>query len=584
MNSRPSVFAVRRRTVFVGFLSGAALSGLGCGTALAEPEAELAPEQLIEAASPPSVDAFDLEFVDLINPADLLDSVEPAPSLQASDLLPAAEPLVAQFEPEIERQQDVQRSEDLSVPPGQGETITAIELRYVDRDGQPVTGRTQPHIITREFDLQPGDRYDPALAKAGLERIVTLTAVRDASIRLEPGEDSTQAVMVVLLREASSIAIYPSNDVARPSVLRGITLPEPVPTVPLRLSGIQIPGSLQVRNIGGIDQSLTLGLLVGDQADGFDLTFANPWIAGTNHLGYAVNFQGIGYLNPVFNSGDEVELPTGNTDFWEQRIGGGFQIIQQPRPQLAWAAGLSYQVVSMREALTGSRLFTRDRDGNRLLLSDDGTDSLLTFNATLNYNTRNDVTFPTQGSHFQLGFDQTIPTGDASILYSRPTFNLSQFLPLRFITVDETPSTLVFNLQGGTLLGDAPPYEAFALGGSSSVRGYGLGALGNPQSYLQTTLEYRAPFAGLDIKPLLLQEVLGNRVLLAASAFVDYATGFGTQTFVTGQPGVVRGKPGDGFGVGLGLMATSNVGLVRLETGLSDQGDFAVYFTIGNRF
>ncbi len=506
-------------------------------------------------------------------------------STQAADLLkPPTDTAVAQVQPEIERQQDAQDTEELRVPTGQGETIAEIELRYVDRDGQPIEGKTRPEIITRNFDLQPGDRYDPVLAEADLARVVALTAIQDASIQLEPAADPAQVVMVYQLREASTITFYPGNEVALPSVLRGITLPPPVRTVPLRLNGIQLPGSVQLRNIGGIDQSLTLGVLLGDQADGFDLTFANPWILGTDHFSHALNFQGIGYLNPTFNAGDEVELPTGNTDFWERRVGGGIQIVQNPTPELGWAAGLSYEQISMREALTGSRLFTRDREGNRLVLSDDGIDSLLTINATLNYDSRNDVGFPTAGNRVQLGLDQSIPIGDASILYTRPTANFVQYLPLSFITVDGTPSTLLLNLQGGTLLGDTPPYEAFVLGGSSSVRGFGTGELGSPQTYLQASLEYRAPFAALRIEPVLLQEALGDRVLFAANAFVDYGTGFGTQTFITGEPGVVRDKPGSGFGFGLGLLATSNVGLMRLEAGISDRGDFSAYFTIGDRF
>jgi len=620
MNLRSGTLAVQRLVgVTVGLLSGVGAAGVGWGmpaqleNAEAQPPIQQTQNALADGSSSspssspssssvPPVELPSAAFVAVpmqppatsANTAPDAAQIDLTSSTQATDLLKPdllkpteSSPAIAQLdplEPEVEQEQNAEKSEELRVPAGQGETITEIQLQYVDRDGQPVEGRTQPEIIIREFELQPGDTYDPVLAKEGLARVVSLAAIRDASIRLEPATDPTQAIMVVVLRESGPIAFYPGNQVTRPSVLRGITTPEPVPVVPLRLNGIQLPGSIQWRNIAGLDQSLTFGALFGDQADGFDLTFANPWIAGTNHFGYALNFQGIGYLNPTFNSGDEVELPDGNTDFWERRVGGGIQIVQNPMPELGWAAGLSYQQVSMREALTGSRLFTKDAEGNRLVLSDDGIDSLLTFNATLDYDNLNNPLFPTQGSHFQLGIDQSIPVGDASILYTRPTANFTQFLPLSFITVDGTPSTLLFNLQGGTLLGDTPPYEAFVLGGSSSVRGYGAGALGNPQTYLQTSLEYRAPFAMLRIKQPLLQEALGDRVLFAANVFADYATGFGTQTFVTGEPGVVRGKPGAGFGFGLGLLATSKVGLVRLEAGLSDQGDFALIFTIGDRF
>lgn len=571
MNSRFRACAVGRLVgITIGLVSVVDGGAASWANPLEQPR-EVPPEIM-----PPELSASTLAIDLLELPPSEIQADSPA------DL--PADLTITQIKPEIQRHQDAPKIEAVRVPAGQGEIITAIELRFVDRTGQPVEGITQPVIITREFELEPGDAYDPVLAEAGLKRVIGLSAIHDASILLEPAADPTQATMVLLLRESSPVAFELGNDLARPSVLRGITLPPTVPTVPARLSGIQLPASVQWRNIGGLDQSLTFGVLAGNRANGFDLTFANPWIAGTNRFGYSINLQGIGYLSPTFNVGDVVKLPTNNEDMWERRLGGGAQIVQNPTPELGWAAGISYEQVSIREALTGSRLFTRDRDGNRLLLSDDGTDMLLTLNAALNYDSRNAVTFPTQGQHFQIGLDQSIPVGDANVFYSRPTANFTQYLPLNFIRVGETPSTLLFNLQGGTLLGDAPPYEAFTLGGPGSVRGYGLGEMASPQTYLQTTVEYRAPFAALSIKPRLLRDALGEQVLFAANAFADYGTGFGTQALITGEPGVLRGKPGEGFGIGLGLMAASNIGLARLEAAINDEGDITVYFTIGDRF
>ncbi|HEY9657565.1 MAG TPA: BamA/TamA family outer membrane protein, partial [Allocoleopsis sp.] len=212
------------------------------------------------------------------------------------------------------------------------------------------------------------------------------------------------------------------------------------------------------------------------------------------------------------------------------------------------------------------------------------TDTLLTANFALSFDQRNDLLFPTNGSRFQLAIDQSIPVGNASIFYTRPMANFTQFIPMSFIQVRDTPSTLIFNIQGGSLLGDVPPYEAFVLGGSSSVRGYGAGEVASSQTFLQTSAEYRVPFASVRWGRGFFQNLLGEEMLFAGSVFFDYATGFGTQTFVTGEPGVVREKPGDGFGYGIGLLTTSELGLVRLELGINDAGDIAVYFNIGDRF
>ncbi|KAG4383607.1 hypothetical protein GLYMA_13G121201v4 [Glycine max] len=44
-------------------------------------------------------------------------------------------------------------------------------------------------------------------------------------------------------------------------------------------------------------------------------------------------------------------------------------------------------------------------------------------------------------------------------------------------------------MSGGTVMGSFAPYQAFAVGGPSSVRGYGEGAVGVGQSCLVSTSE-----------------------------------------------------------------------------------------------
>ncbi|NET10830.1 MAG: hypothetical protein F6K16_40315, partial [Symploca sp. SIO2B6] len=61
-------------------------------------------------------------------------------------------------------------TEVVDVPVGNGERLTDIRVQFVD-DGVPVDGRTRSFIITREFDLEPGDIYDATLAEMGLQRV-----------------------------------------------------------------------------------------------------------------------------------------------------------------------------------------------------------------------------------------------------------------------------------------------------------------------------------------------------------------------------------------------------------------------------
>ena len=49
------------------------------------------------------------------------------------------------------------------------------------------------------------------------------------------------------------------------------------------------------------------------------------------------------------------------------------------------------------------------------------------------------------------------------------------------------------SLTGGSIVGDMAPYQAFAIGGLNSVRGYGEGAVGSGRSCLVMNNELTVP-------------------------------------------------------------------------------------------
>jgi len=164
--------------------------------------------------------------------------------------------------------------------------------------------------------------------------------------------------------------------------------------------------------------------------------------------------------------------------------------------------------------------------------------------------------------------DQSVPVGEADIIFNRVNGSYTQYVPMELFGFTSGDQTLVFNLQGGTVIGDLPAYEAFSLGGGSSVRGYQSGEVGAGRSYLQATAEYRFPVFTW----------LGGRI------FADYATDLGSGDTVTGEPGEVRDKPGSGLGYGVGVRVRSPFGPVQVDFGLNDQGDSQVHFGVGERF
>jgi outer membrane protein insertion porin family len=184
---------------------------------------------------------------------------------------------------------------------------------------------------------------------------------------------------------------------------------------------------------------------------------------------------------------------------------------------------------------------------------------------------RNDPLTPTKGSVLRVGLDQSIPLGLGSITMTRLRASYSYFVPVKLINFTKGPQALAFNVQGGTVIGDLPPYEAFTLGGGSSVRGYDEGKVGSGRSFLQASAEYRFP----------LLKFLGG---IGGVLFVDYGTLLGTQTDVPGQPGIIRGKPGDGLGYGVGVRVKTPIGPVRLDYGWTIDGGSRFQFGFGERF
>jgi len=153
-------------------------------------------------------------------------------------------------------------------------------------------------------------------------------------------------------------------------------------------------------------------------------------------------------------------------------------------------------------------------------------------------------------------------------LMTRLRASYSHYIPADLTNFKEGPEAFAFNVQAGTVLGDLPPYEAFSLGGTDSVRGYDAGELGSGRSFIQATAEYRFPVFSI----------------VGGALFVDFGSDLGTAGDVPGSPADVREKPGTGFGYGLGVRVQSPLGQIRVDYGFNDDGDGRIHFGIGERF
>lgn len=448
--------------------------------------------------------------------------------------------------------------------------VEDIRVRFLDKDGEatneqgePIRGRTRDFIVTREVLLKPGDVFNRQTAEKDLRRVFGLGIFEDVRLSFAPGTDPRKVVLVVDAIERPTGSFGPQLGFSSASGLFGSI-------------------SYEQRNLGGNNQSLSANteFQLGRQALLFDVRFTDPWIAGDPYrTSYTVNAFRRQSISLIFDGGEtEVRLPPDPDDDNDRdrprvvRTGGGINFARPlsrdvfTKAEWTASAGLQYQRVSIRDA--DGDLSPKDELGNDLSFSGSGKDDLLTFQLGAVRDRRNDLLRPTQGSLLRLGVEQSVPVGEGSILLTRLRGSYSYYIPVRFTNFTQGPQALAFNIQGGTVLGDLPPYEAFSLGGANSVRGYEEGDLGAGRSFIQATAEYRFPILSF----------------VGGALFVDFASDLGSGSDVIGDPAGVRGKPGNGFGYGLGVRVQSPLGPIRLDYGFNDEGDKRIQFGIGERF
>jgi outer membrane protein insertion porin family len=227
------------------------------------------------------------------------------------------------------------------------------------------------------------------------------------------------------------------------------------------------------------------------------------------------------------------------------------------------------------------------------------------------------------------------PNGDAELVAS-----MEQALPLqpdwlnfnRFAlraekTLPLGPFRAWVRGKGGVIVGDLPPYEAFPIGGTNSVRGYsegeraallpahqgglrpGLGAAARPAPtrarnalpFPRRISKRACPGRNPTLNPPTPNPqpraggVGSGRSFVAGSAelrvplvapveatlFGDYGSDLDSGASVLGDPAGARGKPGSGYGYGAGVRIDTPIGPLRLEYAFNDRRQTKFHLGIG---
>jgi outer membrane protein insertion porin family len=423
--------------------------------------------------------------------------------------------------------------------------------RYVDDKNQPIRGTTRSFIITREAETKAGSIFNRKTIERDARRIYSLGLFKDLKLSFQPGSIDPSKVILTfdVLETGKNTAVNGGGTIGSSS-------------------GLGAFGSYKQLNLGGNNQTIGGVVNIGGTGTTYDLKFTDPWIAtDATRTGYEIGVFQNRSLSSIFYGGKQpVNLPNTNDSPTVLRSGGGITFSRplsgNPFDDRGWrtSAGVQYQKVSIQTP--SGQIAPTDAAGKALSFSGTGQDDLLTLQLSLSRDSRDNFLDASSGEAIRLGVDRSIPIGNAQISMTKLRGSYTKYIPVALTNFDKGSQALVFNLQSGTVLGDLPPYEAFSLGGATSVRGFEDGDVGSGRSFLQATAEYRFP----------------------VFSFLGGGTDLGSGKSVPGDPAGTRLKPGNGFGYGLGVRIQNSFVPIRLDFGRNNLGEERIQFGFGDRF
>ncbi|WP_332299672.1 MULTISPECIES: BamA/TamA family outer membrane protein [Prochlorococcus] len=492
------------------------------------------------------------------------------------------------------------------------------EGNTVRENGKPVKGKTRKWVIERELATRRGSIFNRKVLESDIKRLYATSLFSDLKVTLNPVAGEPGKVIVVLgiseQRTGSltgglgysgaqgffgSIGLQESNLLGRAWKSDwNFTYGEYGALIKLSLTDPWIKGdkyktsfrtsvfiSREVPQEFRSDEGGKFeGVTDYSQASG-SAGSATVYDIGTAHGG------GVG---GPFASISAAEASNANLSWFDyagdsiilQKTGGGFSFTRpfnggDPFKKAEWSAliGMNFQKVQPIDYSSQERPYgvASKKYSEGTATNDDvicvayncaQENTLVSVRTAVNRNKLNNARNPTDGDFLSVSSEQFVSVGENSPTFNRAKASYSYFIPINWVKLHKgcrpksgeeynCPQALGFQLKGGSILGDLPPYEAFCLGGSKSIRGWSSCDLGVSRSYGEASAEYRFPIWRM---------VSGN-------LFLDAGTDFDTQDNVPGKPGVLLDKQGSGFSTGAGLSFNTPVGPLRVEIASKDFGD-----------
>ena len=506
-------------------------------------------------------------------------------------------------------------------------TVEGVDVQFITKEGEttndkgePIKGKTKPWVVTREISIEPGEAFNRNQLEGDIKRLYGTSLFSDIKVTLKPvaGEPGNVTIVLGIVEQSTGslsgglgysqsqgvfgqVQLSDSNLLGRAwnlalnltygqfGGLANFTFTDPW------IRGDQYRTSFRTsiflsREVPQVFQSQNDGDIV-TVTDYEDNKSRNAFNIRNDNNPAERRFSNVSDASEQFPDtswyefeGDSVVL---------QRIGGNIVFARplnggDPFKIVPWQvlAGVNLQNVRPINFSGETRPFGVPRDNIRrgeipnnevicIAFNCAKENNLASVRFAATYNTLNDGRNPTSGNFFSFGTEQYVSVGANSPTFNRFRTTYTKFFPVKWLKLskgcrpkpgekENCPQAIAFQVKAGTILGQLPPYEAFCLGGSNSVRGWFDCDLAVGRSFGEATIEYRFPIFSI----------------FSGEVFLDAGTDFGSQASVPGRPGELLDKPGSGVSPGVGVIVTTPVGPLRLELASQNFTD-QVRFNLG---
>ena len=444
--------------------------------------------------------------------------------------------------------------------------IGDVEIRFIDRKtGEPGAGATRPEYITRHLkNVKPGKALHGRMLD-DLNDLINTAGLENANITWNPRRDRKPGAFlvdaVVNVTEKTSAGFSGGGGISAKGLQEG------------GLSALIANADYFRRNLFGRCQTLTARVEVSPnnlsskpEID-VKIQHSDPWIGDAGRTSRRIFLDSdSSALDAIYAKADSRDGDAGDdadggvADITDTNLGGegegtpfkGVFVkrvtsgVEYRRPLAAcWTGSVSatYQRASTHDDLKQPIL--HDAYGAPLTFSGLPHDTTCNILMRFVYEGRGK-----DEAQLVVSAEQAVPVRPEMLAFNRVLVRAQRDFRVG-------GARLTVAAKGGNVIGDLPPYEAFSIGGASSVRGYPEGGVGTGRKFIVGSAEVAVPLAPDSIN---------------GCVFFDIGSDLKSGVSVLGDPGGTRGKPGQGYGYGAGVVALTPIGPVRLEYAFSDKG------------